>query len=90
MKFTATFKSPDALQHAITAETSDDSCGASECGAEGSPGMCVDCSFHADTNRERADEMYALGQKFIQHGEYITVEFDTDAGTCVVLPAKVG
>ena len=29
----------------------------------------------------------ALVQKYIECDEYITVEFDTEAGTCVVVPA---
>lgn len=88
MKFTVTFKTPDALQQAMKAETSNDACGADECGEDGNPGMCVDCEYRSDVNRETADEMYAIGQKFIRCGEYIVVEFDTDADTCVVVPVK--
>lgn len=37
---------------------------------------------------ERMQAQQALVGKWLQYGEYITVEIDTDAGTATVLPAK--
>ncbi len=37
-----------------------------------------------DTPEHEAFE--ELAYKFIEYGEYLTVEFDTEAGTCVVIP----
>jgi hypothetical protein len=32
------------------------------------------------------DEVQAAIRKWVRHDEYITVEIDTQAGTCVVMP----
>ncbi len=34
----------------------------------------------------RGDKMRALCRKWFEYGEYLTVEIDTEAGTCVVVP----
>ena len=36
----------------------------------------------------RVDEINKTTGKFLEYGEYITVEFDTEAGTCIVIPCK--
>jgi hypothetical protein len=36
-----------------------------------------------DTRREKVKKVLA---RWIEYGEYVTVEFDTDAGTAVVVP----
>ncbi len=45
------------------------------------------------TEREALEEeqiplVQARLRKWVQHGEYVRIEFDTDAGTATVLPAK--
>ena len=38
-----------------------------------------------EIDQKHADKAYDLAQEFVEFGEYITVEFDTTAKTCVVL-----
>lgn len=59
MKFTVSFKTPDALDDVL-----------------------VDYS-HADHQ-----VMREVGEKFIQYGEYLNVEFDTEKQTATVLPVR--
>lgn len=86
MKFRISFKTPDAIDYAINDATGDDSCGDPE--HAGGSGMCLDCELTSDQNRELADKMRACAEKFIEYGECLVVEFDTDTGTCVVIPVK--
>lgn len=88
MKFRVTFKTPDALDYAIKDMNGSESCGAPECGDNGNPSMCVDCEYSSDLVRDAEYEARALADKFIRYGECVTVEFDTDAKTCVVVPAS--
>ena len=37
---------------------------------------------------EYQNEIKALAEKFIEYGECISIEFDTDAGTATVIPVK--
>lgn len=37
---------------------------------------------------EREDRTNEQIKKWVRYGEYLTVEIDTDAGTCVVVPVK--
>lgn len=78
MKFKVTMKNPDALGEAIndavTAELAK------------MPGLHDDEAEElADTRRRKVSEMCG---KWFQYGEYLTVEIDTEAGTCVVLENK--
>lgn len=61
MKFTVTFKNPDAVDYAI--------------------------SDIAPTEKV-AKEMKKATLPWVQWGEYITVEFDTESGEATVVPAK--
>lgn len=59
MKFTVTFKTPDALDEAIIDASQD----------------------MADRNKMRA-----TAKPFVEYGEYISVEFDTETKTAIVVP----
>lgn len=85
MKFYVSFKTPDAISDAISSIGESAGCGAPECGDDGNPSMCVDCSYRADLVREAEDEANALAEKFVRYGECVTLEFDTEAKTCVVV-----
>lgn len=79
MKFSVTFKTPDALEYAV-----DD---------------VIDClvpedderfedEFQGDEDAWRdatRDELITLAGKWMRYGETITIEFDRDAGSAVVL-----
>jgi len=39
-----------------------------------------------DVDEDKRAEVEAVASKFIEYEEYITVEIDTEAGTCVVVP----
>lgn len=74
MKFTLTFKSPDALDQVLN------SC--PKC--EEHPLYVEDCSDCA--NEDIREDIREAAGKFVEYGEYITVEFDTNTGTAKVLP----
>ena len=69
MKFSITFKTPDAVDDALKEH------------------------FEVDAYDESPKAMELLGHRenaemlmsqFVQHGEYVTIEFDTDAKTATV------
>ena len=62
MKLKVTFKSPDALDCALT-----------------------DARYNGAT-MEDLDAVTQLTSRFLQYGEYVTIEFDTESGTATVLP----
>ena len=72
MKITVTMKTPDAVHHAMEA--------AAECEDD-----------HSPDNDER-DERLAVTKDaldyWFKYGECLSIEFDTDAMTATVLPAK--
>lgn len=39
-------------------------------------------------NRDLQDELMEFSKRFVWFGEFITVEFDTELGTCTVLPSR--
>lgn len=47
------------------------------------PDVLDQIEFRAPEDTEKAKK---LAEKYVRMGEYITVEFDTDAETAVVLP----
>jgi len=67
MKFTVTFKCPDAVQEAID--------------------MALKWSDDPEDDDLR-DACEDVSEKFVQWGEMVTVEFDTDGQTARVLPVK--
>lgn len=77
MKYTVSMKCPDALSDSIEEAVQSD--------VFNIEGISDDerdelAESRAETYREQA-------RKWFRYGEYITVEIDTDAGTCVVVPA---
>lgn len=62
MKLKVTFKSPDALDCALT-----------------------DALYNGAT-MEDLDAVTQLTSRFLQYGEYVTIEFDAESGTATVLP----
>ncbi len=76
MKFRVTMKDPDVLTDAI-AEAVD-----SQVHIEG-----VDEEEMMDIRRSRVEKIYEMcSRRWFEYGEYLVVEIDTDAKTCVVVP----
>jgi hypothetical protein len=76
MKFQVTMKDPDTLHNAIR---------------EASTEAVAALDLESDEEREavleaRIDKVQTVCSKWFEYGEYLTVEIDTDAGTCVVMP----
>jgi len=69
MKYQIYMKTPDALTSAISH-------------AEGHPDVDLD---NDETNYELVDQLYKQAEKWFRYRECVTLEIDTDAGTCVVL-----
>ena len=75
MKFTVTMKTPDALDGAIAEAT--------ECEVAMLGLSDEDSDEVAAMHSEKAA---AVCERWFAGGETLTVEVDTDAGTCVVVP----
>jgi len=75
MKFTITFKTPDAMDDAIK----DAVFAESDCDC----GLCPKCR---EIRRENEPPIRAVAEKFIEYGEYVYIELDTETGTATVLP----
>jgi hypothetical protein len=82
MKFTLTFKFPDSVDVESIVK-------------DNLPGSYTDdenesvCDAIDEDIRERIEgEICLTVDKFVKWREMIRVEFDTEAGTCVVLPVK--
>lgn len=75
MKFKVTLKDPDTLYDAIT---------------EALEGEFKDLpDDEAEAAREvRREKVDLVAAKWFEYGEYLTVEIDTVAETCVVVPAE--
>jgi hypothetical protein len=68
-----TMKDPDALDYAIRTKLED---------------LNMECDEGSEFDRDEeaiCDELRATAQVWMNYGEYITVEFDTENGTCTVL-----
>ena len=78
MKFTVQMKDPDTLDDAIADAVKDDL--ATVVGLDDD-----DRANLAESREEKAREVAA---RWFEYGEYLAVEIDTEAKTCVVLPAK--
>lgn len=77
MKFTITMKDPDGPYDCIhdAAKSSLMNSGLSEAEQR----ALIDL---------RVEKMHEVTDRFFRHGEYLTIEIDTDAGTATVLPVK--
>lgn len=77
MKFTVSMKNPDALDDAIRDAVRED--------IARNDGIAAD---EVDLLMEhRCDKVREACKQWFEHGEYLTVEVDTEAGTCVVQKA---
>lgn len=75
MKIRVTFKDPDVVADEI------ERCVSADVATLGLS------KVEADAVAElRAEKVVEFVSKWVKYGEYITVEFDTDAGTAVVVP----
>lgn len=76
MKFKVSMKDPDTLSDAIE-----------EALARAIEGLAVtDEEERQAVAVVRREKVSALCAKWFEYGEYLTVEIDTDAGTCTVVP----
>lgn len=79
MKFQVTMKDPDTLHDAIK---------------DAVKKSLSDLGLEEDELEplieRRHEKVYDLCSKWFRYGEYLTVEIDTDAKTCVVVPDKNG
>ena len=77
MKFKVTFKDPDVVSDAIT---------------EAIKRELVQLPLSPEEIEAvvelREHEINNFTDTWVEYGEYITVEFDTEAGTCTVVPRK--
>jgi len=94
MKFRAMFKTPDviedALKDAFDHEASPCCCGGwdgegKKCPSCECNGNCIDCELAEDRLRDKTDEARKMTEKFVAHGEYVTIEFCTDTNTATVV-----
>lgn len=78
MKFRVTMKDPDtlhdAIHDAVVAEIENTGLPAEE---------------QAALREPRCDAACEVAGRWFEYGEYLTVEIDTDAGTCVVVPKEL-
>ncbi len=76
MKFQVTMKDPDALDDAIR-----------EAAQESVANLTLDLDEREAVEERRREKAAEQCRKWFQHGEYLRVEVDTDAGTCTVIEA---
>lgn len=81
MKFRVLFKTPDALEQALQ-EHMDTHCDVHE----EHDMECEACLALEDSSLQAISKIKGIGEKFVTYGEYVTIEFDTDAGTATVVP----
>ena len=78
MKFKVTMKDPDTLYDAIREAVKDEVQKIEGVDAEEKEGII----------ETRIEDTAKAASKWFEYGEYITVEIDTEANTCVVVPYK--
>lgn len=78
MKFRVTMKDPDTLHDAINDAVR----------AEVAKLELTDADEVEAVAENRREKVGKLCDKWFEYGEYLTVEVDTDAQTCVVVPRK--
>ncbi len=78
MKIKISFKTPDAVSNAIA-----DAFGTEATDPHGDSVTVID-----DDVYEKAEAAREKLRKWVMYGEYITIEFDLEAGTATVLPAR--
>lgn len=78
MKFKVTFKDPDGVYESLD---------------EAAEGLArdvvgVDDEERGEIAESRREKIKDFTERWIEYGEYLTVEFDTDEGTATVVPVK--
>ena len=76
MRFRVTMKDPDTLHDAIRDAVK-------EIPLDG-----LDADEAELVREKRVEKIDALCGRWFRYGEYLTVEIDTDAATCTVVPSK--
>ena len=74
MKFKVTLKSPDGVYYSIR-----------EAATLSVETMRLPVDEAQELIETRTEELLDFSKKWIEGGEYLTVEMDTEAGTCVVV-----
>lgn len=83
MKFTVTFKTPDVLDQ-VESENMQP-CAEHLAKDEWGDEDCNSCVEAEEREQDKRDLMKACAEKFVKWGEYVTIEFDTDANTATVV-----
>jgi hypothetical protein len=78
MKFKITFKDPDAVYDAVRDEVI----------SQVNSTVSLEPSEKADIIESRTEKTIDKLKRWIMYGEYVTIEFDTDADTATVVPAN--
>ena len=78
MKFTVSLKDPDGFSNSV-----DEAVRQSVQAQEG-----LDEDEKDDVIERRNEKTWKALGKFVEYQEYVTIEFDTDAGTATVVPRK--
>lgn len=78
MKFTVTFKDPDVVHDAIERAIK----------ASLEPQEGLDDEEVEAIVEQRMEEIEDSIKKWVKYSEYVTIQFDTDAGTAAVLPNR--
>jgi hypothetical protein len=80
MKVQVTFKTPDAVEQALDDEIKSDIGWCNE--VEGLPWIAMEEAYE-----DRLEEAKGIISKWVEYGEYVTIEFDTETKTAKVLEA---
>ena len=83
MKFRISMKTPEALDRAVR-EAARELAGEPPTHGEG----FIASHYYKDNLEEHVDDLKELAKTWFEFGEYLTVEVDTEAKTCVVIPRK--
>jgi hypothetical protein len=75
MKFQLTFKDPDGVYESLKSELRES--------VDNIPGLSD--NERNDLMESRKEEMTEFIRKWVEYQEYVTIEFDTEANTCVVM-----
>lgn len=78
MKFRVTMKDPDGVFDCVTEAVKE-----SLKSVEG-----ISDDEREALEEERTESVQGVMKRWFEYSEYLTVEVDTDAGTCVVVPNK--
>ena len=76
MKVRVTLKDPDTMHDAVEAEMK----------RQPKPDGISDAEWFSIRENRAEDVRACISRTWMEYGEYLTVEFDTDAGTATVIP----